>query len=75
MSDHVTCTVERDRMERMRNELEIAHLRISRLREYLLAAGRNAGCLLADDVSDEFLRHVPGEVKVAIEKAKESTQE
>src|SRR5690606_26671261 len=41
--------------------------RIEALRKTLIDAGRNAGALLADDVSDEFLAYVPGEVKGRIE--------
>lgn len=50
-----------------RAALSVLEPRIEALRKALIEAGRNAGALLADDVSDEFLVYVPGEVKGRIE--------
>src|SRR5690606_29466415 len=50
-----------------RAALSVLEPRIEALRKALIDAGRNAGALLADDVSDEFLAYVPGEVKGRIE--------
>jgi hypothetical protein len=40
--------------------------RIASLRSILIACGRNAGCFLADEVSDGFLAHVPEEIKAKL---------
>ena len=41
---------------------------VGRQRAALIEAGREAGAFLADDVSDDFLLYVPGEVKGRIAK-------
>ncbi|KQM58805.1 MULTISPECIES: hypothetical protein [unclassified Sphingomonas] len=41
---------------------------VGRHRAALIEAGREAGAFLADDVSDDFLLYVPGEVKGRIAK-------
>jgi hypothetical protein len=43
---------------------------IERLRGALIQAGRNAGAGLADDVSTDFLMHVPEEVRLVVERLK-----
>jgi hypothetical protein len=48
---------------------------IERLRGYLIQAGREAGALLADDVSTEFLRHVPDEIKLKLASLRASAGE
>jgi hypothetical protein len=39
---------------------------MARLRAALIEAGRNAGCLLSDDVSTDFLMHVPEEIRLKL---------
>lgn len=41
---------------------------VATLRKLLIEAGRNAGALLSDDVSDSFLQHIPHEVAGRIAK-------
>jgi hypothetical protein len=60
-------------IERLTELIEKAKLKcgeqfmaISDLRGYLIQAGREAGALLADEVSTEFLRHVPDEIKLKL---------
>lgn len=46
---------------------------IERLRVALIETGRELGCLLADDVSTDFLTYVPGEARAKMEALRDGT--
>jgi len=49
-------------------------IKLAQFRTLLIEAGRNAGALLADEVSDEFLRYVPQEVRLKIARVTEQSE-
>lgn len=51
-----------ERLNASRAEHEATKAELATLRESLIKAGRAAGCLLADDVSNDFLSHVHEQV-------------
>jgi len=55
----------------------VAELRaeVERLRKALIESGRNGGALLADDVSTDFLMHVPEQIRLRIAALSEGRKE
>lgn len=58
-----------------RRERDSSRSEVDRLRAALIASGRNTGALLVDNVSTDFLMHVPEEVRLVIERLRAQNEE
>lgn len=58
----------------MQQKIEEQQVEIGRLRAALIDCGRQAGCLLADEVSTDFLMGVPDELRAKLSVCKEKSK-